>query len=87
MPIDWKSPEAYQRLLAAIMAAQDGMKVCVLIGSWCHWVFAERWGVLMLEVFFWLQDWGGFVYGVGRGSTSGSILWLVYDRFGLILYT
>ncbi len=45
MPIDWKSPEAYQRLLAAIMAAQDGMKVCVLIGSWCHWVFAERWGV------------------------------------------
>ena len=31
MPIDWKSPEAYQRLLAAIVAAQDGMKVCLLL--------------------------------------------------------
>lgn len=49
--------------------------------------FLRSVGVFDVGSFFWLQDWVGFVYGVGRGSTSGSILWLVYDRFCLILYT
>lgn len=84
MPIDWKSPEAYQRLLAAIMAAQDGMKVCVFFDSRCDLVVAMC-GSVRCWVFLLVSRLEGSIYGFGRGPRSGSILMLACARFRSIL--